>query len=294
VIVAHETTPRGYRRSVSSDTAGAVASFLLPEGYRRPAVAAVLREGGVVTEGVRYAARAAGRRRGAAPWAGGAPARGSDPVLLVPGFLAGDLTLALMARELRRAGHRTYRAHIHCNVGCTVEAAGRLERRIEQIAQRRESRVQLVGHSLGGMLARGLAARRPDLVSTVITMGSPMLAPGAHHVSLSTGVEVLTRLARAGLPGLMAEECVRGSCARQSFEESRQPLTPGVEFSAIWSRRDGIVDWRACVDPLARSVQVRASHLGMAVDPRTLDAVLAGLQRQPALSAVEVDRGVSA
>lgn len=283
---------------MTHDTAGALASFLLPDGFRRPPVVAVLREGSVVAEGARAAARAAGARRaalrGSSPWAGGAPVRGSDPVVLVPGFLAGDLSLAVMARELRAAGHRTYRAHIRCNVGCTLDAATRLEQRIEQVAERRGSRVQLVGHSLGGMLSRGLAVRRPDLVSSLVTMGSPMLAPGAHHASLSTGVEVLLRLSRMGLPGFMAEECVRGACARQSFDESREPVPPGTDFTAIWSKRDGIVDWRACVDPLARSVEVSASHLGMAVDPRVVDAVLGSLRVARPASAVEVDRGVSA
>ena len=81
--------------------------------------------------------------------------------------------------------------------------------------------MHIVGHSLGGMLARGLAVRRPDLISGIVTMGSPMLAPGAHHGLLTAGVDVLVRLSRAGVPGLMSEECVAGSCARQSFEESR-------------------------------------------------------------------------
>ncbi len=53
--------------------------------------------------------------------------------------------------------------------------------------------MQIVGHSLGGMLARGIAVRRPDLVSGIVTMGSPMLAPGAHHPLLSMGVDALVR-----------------------------------------------------------------------------------------------------
>ena len=69
-----------------------------------------------------------------------------------------------------------------------------------------------------------------------------------------------------------------GSCARQSFDESRQPLPAGVSFTAIYSRRDGIVDWRACVDPEAHAVEVTASHVGMAVDPRVMDVVTGALQ----------------
>lgn len=281
--------PGSYRREVSSP----LAPFLHPEGFARPHPAAVLREGSVVAETGRYVLRSAaeGRARRRTAYVRRTAERASEPVVLVPGFLAGDGSLALMARELRRAGLRTYRSHIHANVGCTLAAAAQLESRLESVAIRRGSRVQVVGHSLGGMLARGVAVRRPDLVSGIVTMGSPMLAPAAHHVSLSASVELFVRLSRAGVPGLMTEECVAGECARQSFAESRQPVPADVAFTAIYSRRDGIVDWRACVDPLARPVEVVASHLGMALDPRVIDVVRAALARRAGGSALEVDRG---
>ncbi|MDF1605385.1 alpha/beta fold hydrolase [Nocardioides sp. YIM 152315] len=275
----------------------ALADFLLPDGFAAPGAAAVLRESSAVVEIGRFALRAAGdrrTRRGSSDVARTGVARSGDPVLLVPGFLAGDGTLGLMARALRARGLRTYRSHIHANIGCTRTAAEQLEARLESIATRRDSRVQVVGHSLGGMLARGIAARRPDLVSHLVTMGSPMLAPGAHHRSLGASVDLLVRLSRAGVPGLMAEDCVAGSCARESFEECRRPMPPGIGFTAVYSRRDGIVDWRACIDPLATAVEVSASHLGMAFDPRVIDVVADSLRRTPSASAVEVDRGKSA
>jgi hypothetical protein len=92
----------------------------------------------------------------------------------------------------------------------------------------------------------------------------------------------------------MAEDCVAGSCARRSFAESRQEVPAGVSFTAIYSKRDGIVDWRACVDPLADPVEVAASHLGMAFDPRVIDRVGAALTRRAAGLVIEVDRGESA
>ena len=275
-------------------TSTTLAGFLNPEGFDRPRVSAVLREASLVGETGRYALRSLGDRRArrGAPYSKRSTDRGGEPVVLVPGFMAGDGTLRLMAGALRREGFRTYRSHIHANVGCTLNAATQLEARLESIAIRRGSRVQIVGHSLGGMLARGLAVRRPDLVSGIVTLGSPMLAPGAHHRSLTASVDVLVRLSRAGVPGLMSEDCVAGSCARQSFEESRQPVPAGVGFTSIWSKRDGIVDWRACVDPLADSVEVRTSHIGMAVDPRVIDHVVATLRRTA--SVLEVDRGETA
>lgn len=282
-------------RNVRHMSSNALADFLLPAGFESPRVAAVLREGSAVAEFGRYALRAAGERRTrrTTPYADRGVTRLGDPVILVPGFLAGDGSLALLARTLRAQGFRTYRSHIHANVGCTLNAAAQLESRLESIAIQRDSRVQIVGHSLGGMLARGIAVRRPDLVSNIVTMGSPMLAPGAHHRSLSASVDMLVRLSRAGVPGLMSEECVAGPCARQSFAECREPMPAGVGFTAIYSKRDGIVDWKACVDPIAAPVEVTASHLGMAFDPRVADVVTAALVRTSS-SAVEVDRGKSA
>jgi len=91
--------------------------------------------------------------------------------------------------------------------------------------------------------------------------------------------------------------CLRGGLATERadpFDESRQPVPAGVSFTAIYSRRDGIVDWRACVDPLAVPVEVSASHVGMALDPRVIDHVTSALKRQALGSALEVDRGETA
>ncbi|CAM3554881.1 esterase/lipase family protein [Nocardioides zeicaulis] len=272
-----------------------MAPFLTPEGFAQPAVGAVLREGSVLLEGGRYAVHALSSRgaRRRVPL-GSRPARVADPVLLVPGFLAGDSSLQPMSRALRHQGFRTYRADIRANVGCTLAAAAQLEERLEEIAQRRGTRVRVVGHSLGGMLARGVAARRPDLVAGIVTMGSPVLAPGAHHVSLARSVDLLVRLNRAGMRGLMAADCVAGRCAQESFDQARAALPDGIDFTAIYSRRDGIVDWRACVDPLARAVEVRCSHVGMAFDPAVIALVAAALSPAARGSVVEVDRGETA
>ena len=144
---------------------------------------------------------------------------------------------------------------------------------------RRGSRVRIVGHSLGGMLARGLAVRRPDLVSGIVTMGSPMLAPGAHHLRPHRG----RRRAGPAQPGRRAGADVGGVRGRRlrpaELRESpaaaarRRRLHRDLLASATASSTGGPAStrWR-------RAVEVTASHLGMAVDPRVRDHVVAALR----------------
>ncbi|MGZ4438186.1 MAG: esterase/lipase family protein [Nocardioides sp.] len=253
-----------------------LAEFLCPPGFAGPTgLRAIAREGSALQEAARFVrhTRSARRARDAQPWATRTPERDLQPVVLIPGFMAGDASLGLMARHLRDVGHRTYRSRMHANVGCTQAAGEALERRIEAIAIKRDRRVTVVGHSLGGLLARGVAARRPDLVEGIVTLGSPILAPGAAHKVLLWDLALLVRLQRAGFGTMMGEDCTSGDCARLSWEESQAPLATGVEFTSVFSRRDGIIDWRSCLDPRARTVEVATSHVGMAFDPVVLDVV---------------------
>ena len=210
-----------------------------------------------------------------------------EPVLLIPGFLAGDPSLSVLSRHLRDQGFRTYRSSILANISCTWRTSRLIETRLESIVERRATKVRIVGHSLGGMLARCVAVRRPDLVSGIVTLGSPVLAPAAHHSVLASHLELLLLLSRYGVPQVMTPDCVGGDCARESFAEMSSPLPEGVDYTAVFSRRDGIVDWRACLDPVAARVEVRSSHIGMAFDPRTHDVVVAALLGQASSTAGE-------
>ena len=95
------------------------------------------------------------------------------PVLLIPGFMAGDASLGTMSQWLRRAGYCTHRTGIRANLDCSEEACKRLEARLEHMAERHDERVVIIGQSRGGVFARALGARRPDLVSAIVTLGSP-------------------------------------------------------------------------------------------------------------------------
>jgi triacylglycerol lipase len=257
-----------------------LGSFLCPPGFAGPTgLRALARESSAVSEAARFVRRTALQRlhRWDPSYAPTAPEDAVDPVVLVPGFLAGDGAMTLMSHHLRALGYRTYRSLMYANVGCSRRASETLERRLEAILLKRGRKVTIVGHSLGGLMARGLAARRPDLVDGIITLGSPVLAPGAAHPLLLFDLRMITRLQRAGLGGMMGVDCTAGECARLSWEQARVPLPPGVSFTSVYSRRDGIVDWRSCLDPQARTVEVATSHVGMAFDPVVLDVVTAEL-----------------
>ena len=282
----------GYCHIVSTP----LGAFLCPPGYAGPkGLRAIAREGSAVTEAARFAGRHARHRldRRSTPYALRVPEPGLDPVVLVPGFMAGDGTLGLMARHLRRLGHRTYRSTMHANVGCTQAASDRLEQRIEAIATKRGRKVTIVGHSLGGLLARGIAAKRPDVVEGIVTLGSPLLAPGAAHPVLLFDLAVIIKLQQAGFGRMMGTDCTSGDCAKLSWEQARGPLDEEVAFTSVFSRRDGIIDWRACLDPLAKAVEVRTSHLGMAFDPVVMDIVASTLAANRARRALRVSEQAS-
>ena len=102
------------RARIVENVSTSVGSFLHPPGFVSPGLAAVLREGSLVAEAGRYAVRSAGERRAHRRRPAARGTGYSDPVILVPGFMAGDGTLRFMAGALRRQGFRTYRSHIHC------------------------------------------------------------------------------------------------------------------------------------------------------------------------------------
>jgi triacylglycerol lipase len=210
---------------------------------------------------------------------------GGQPVLLIPGFLAGDDSLGLMTKWLRRTGHHTCKAGIRWNIGCSEQAVARLEERLEILVERQGQRAAIIGQSRGGHFARVLGLRRPDLVSGIVTLGSPQLDPFAVHPLVFAPLVTVGLLGTLGAPGLFRHSCRNGRCCERFWEDMHAELPAGLGYLSIYSKRDGIVDWRACLDPAAEHLEVRASHCGMAVNGRVYQALagaLAGFRRADA------------
>jgi pimeloyl-ACP methyl ester carboxylesterase len=215
---------------------------------------------------------------GSATWreADGLDGQG-QAVLLVPGFLASDRSLGLMTQWLRRGGYWTRSAGIRTNADCAGATLTALEERLEALVDARGPAV-LIGQSRGGNLARALAVRRPDLAAALITLGSPHLDPLAVGRLTLLSVRAVGTLGTLGVPGLISRDCLDGECCVE-FHAARTAPWPGhVPFVSIYSRRDGIVDWRVCLDEGAEHVEVGASHIGMAAHVGTYKAIADALR----------------
>lgn len=186
-------------------------------------------------------------------------------VVLVPGFGAGEASLSPASWWLRARGYRPTRSGVGFTVGCTTELFTKLVHSTEKHAELTGRRVVLLGQSRGGWLARLVAARRPDLVHGLVMLGSPVLDPLGAHPSVLRVARLLARLAAAGVPGLLDDDCLSGPCFDEHIKALAEPLH--VPAISVFSRSDGVVPWQLCQDPCAECVEVHSTHTGMGFDP---------------------------
>lgn len=193
-----------------------------------------------------------------------APRGDEQPVLVLPGFMASDVSTGVLRRFLAQLGYRAHGWGLGRNVGPSSEMAQGLALRLEELRRRYGRRVSVVGQSLGGIYARELARRFPDDVRQVITLASPFQDPEATNV-----------------PSALLVRRRQHPDERAFRERLRAPLP--VPSTAIYSRTDGIVAWRSCCEdpgPQRESIEVESSHLGMGHHPVVL-LTIADRLRQP-------------
>lgn len=193
-----------------------------------------------------------------------APASVPRIVMILPGFATHPSRMRYLARHLERAGHKTKRWGLGFNLGPTAANVDRLEQRLVEVHQRYGQEVVLLGWSLGGLFARELARRRPELVAKVITMGSPF--SGDPRANNAWRLYQFVTGHRVDNPPIEADIAAK----------------PPVETVALWSPRDGIVSPRsACGKPgeRDRAVALRCRHMGFSYAPEAIGAVLGELDR---------------
>jgi len=188
-----------------------------------------------------------------------APRGDAHPVLVLPGLMAGDLSTGTLRRWLRGLGYPVVGWELGRNRGPTPEVVDGLPALVERLAREHGTAVSIVGQSLGGIFARRLAMRSPHQVRQVITLGSPFAPAGR-----DAGDTPAARLYRSFAPMHAANRIHSARGVGRSLP---------VPSTSVYSRWDGVVDWRACLQPVtatSENVGVRAAHLGMGHDPAVL------------------------
>jgi len=201
------------------------------------------------------------------------------PVVLIPGFLGIDGYLAEMNAWLKRIGYVPYMSGIGHNADCPNVLAQRLGVTIDQAYRDTGRKVDLVGHSLGGIMARVAAVQFPRRVAKVISMGSPVNSLRAHPTVLAAARFVRGRI----LWRRRAEvhpDCYTGQCNCSFLKAVRQEVPPSVMHASIYTKSDGIVDWQSCLDPNGgTNIEVRGTHIGLAFNPEVYRNVAVLLAR---------------
>jgi hypothetical protein len=193
------------------------------------------------------------------------PRGDGEPVVVLPGYRASDASTFVLRSYLGLLGYDARGWGLGRNAGDVRELVPRMIDRVADLAAACGCSVRLVGWSLGGVIARETARERPDLVARVVTLGSPVV--GGPKYTL-----VADYYRRQGFDLDAIEAAIA--------ERNRIPLE--VPVTAIYSRNDGVVAWRACVDASGgdvEHVEVTTTHLGLGFAPDVFRIIAQRLAR---------------
>lgn len=216
-------------------------------------------------------------------WGFGVPHGQGEPVVVVPGFLASDVSLIELYWWLARIGYRPHFSDIGRNADCPDFIASKLLETIERVHRETGQRVRLIGHSLGGMLSRSIALDFPEHVSLVISMGSPFREAVKAHPALVAATEALRSPAGRHVAKNVKPSCFSGHCRCRFVRSLVEPEEYEVAHYAVYSRKDGVVEWENCMedDPTLND-EVNCTHIGMAFHPGVYRVLARRLRQAPA------------
>ena len=149
-------------------------------------------------------------------WGWGVPRGDGRPVLVLPGLLGGDRYLGPLRDWLRRIGYRPVPSGLDRNPGWSEQLVSELGELAESHVKSTGQRIAIIGHSLGGLQGRSVAARRPGVVRHLIALGSPLA------------------MARARLPGQVRMTAIysRGDrIVRHPTSLERDPRAENIEVT---------------------------------------------------------------
>ncbi len=201
-------------------------------------------------------------------WGAGVPQGDGSAVVVIPGFLGTDLYLVELRAWLQRIGYDSRYSGIGLNAECpNLLIRERLAETIDEAHRSTGRKVHLIGHSLGGVLARAVAVQMPDRIASVITLGAPFRGVSAHPSILRAAELVRSQiLDRHG--GDVLPDCYTGACTCNFIESLIDKLPKKLPHMAIYTKTDGIVDWNVCVTGQpGNDFEVTGTHIGMVFNP---------------------------
>ncbi|WP_225421076.1 esterase/lipase family protein [Sphingomonas parva] len=181
--------------------------------------------------------------------------------MVIPGFLATDRSTLGLQRALARSGYRVTGWGMGLNRGARPDTLEKIVARLEAFAE--AGPAVLVGWSLGGIYAREVAKRRPDLVAKVVTLGSPF----SGHPRANNAWRLYELVARHPVDAPPIETVL-----------SEKPPVPTV---ALWSRRDGVVAPECARGQEGErdvAIELHCSHMAFAVSARAWPHVVAAVR----------------
>ena len=198
----------------------------------------------------------------------GVPQGDGSGVVIIPGFLGTDLYLMELHGWLRRIGYQPYFSGIGVNADCPNLLIQRhLNETIGRARAETGRKIHLVGHSLGGVIARSVAHQRPKDIASVITLAAPFRGTVASKTVLHAAEAVRLRILAEHGPGVLPD-CYTGQCTCNFINSLTREIPGSVMETAIYTRNDGIVDWRYCMTRHAGvDFEVPGTHIGMAFNP---------------------------
>lgn len=194
----------------------------------------------------------------------GIPRGDGSAVVLVPGFLTNDLFLKQLHLWLERIGYRPYRSGIGVNAECpNLLIKHCLDRTISTARSETGRRVHLIGHSLGGVIARSVAVQRTDDIASVITLGSPFRGIVTHPAMFHAAGKVRRRILEQHGPRV-SPNCYTPDCTCDFSRSLRRKFPRSISQTAIYTRDDGVVDWQYCrTENSSVDFEVGGTHVGL-------------------------------
>lgn len=216
----------------------------------------------------------------------GVPHGDGSGVVLIPGFLCPDHYLYPLHKWLGRLGYKAFFSGIPWNADCPNLLIQRLlNETVDQALTQSGRKIHLIGHSLGGVIARSVAGQRPKDIASVITLGAPFRGTVAHSGVLRAAEAIRRRILKKHGTSVLPS-CYTGHCTCDFVDSLQRSVPSPVIETAIYTPDDGMVDWHYCkTDRPGADFPVSGTHIGLAFNSSVYTIIadrLAQTHRAPA------------